>query len=203
MSLGTLQTYEYVEGRPHPNTQGHATYYCKPSSPGYTGGGYYLWRSEERRPHTPTQGKEGVYVAEHRLLAVSECYPSDMPIDEVLEDLHGKDVHHTTGMPGLNFHESPNLQTEEITGLDENDEPKPGIEVLDHGEHSEVTQSEMRAWGEDAKRAARNDEPEPEADRCARCDGETDVLWQCDDFEGVRCTECAKIGSDESPLEVA
>lgn len=182
----TLQTWEYVAGRPHPNQQQYATYYTKPSSPGYTGGGYKLWRSNEERPHTPTQGKEDVYVAGHRLLAVSECYPSDMPISEILEDMKGKDVHHTTGFPSANFGDSPNFD-------------EPGIEVIGHGEHSSITQVEMRAWGEDAKREVET----PDVLRCVRCD---DVLEEVkltsDDWDGPACHDCAKVMNDDAAISV-
>lgn len=41
-----------------------------------SGAGYERWRSYEYRPSTDPDGKEDVYVAHHRLLAVVECYPA-------------------------------------------------------------------------------------------------------------------------------
>lgn len=197
--------YRYVTGAVHPNTKDHATFRSKP--PAYddrtgswdSGAGYERWRSTEHDPTKPGDRKTDVYASHHRLLAVVECYPLDAPLGEILADLDGSDVHHTTGSKWCNFGESPNF--------DDGDLPHShgsgrGIEVLDHGTHSERTQAQVRAWGEDAKRAARDDGP-VDPDRCGRCDGETDTLWQCDDFEGIRCTECAKRGTDGAALEVA
>lgn len=187
--------YRYVAGPTDPRTKGHATFRTKP--PAYddrsgtwdSGAGYERWRSNEFRPHTARRGKESVYVSHHRLLAVVECYDADEPLGDVLDDLRGRDVHHTTGSKVCNFGASPNFD-------------EPGLEVLDHGDHSERTQAQMRAWGEDAKRAARDDGP-ADPDRCGRCDVESDVLWQCEDFDGVRCSEHAKLEAEDSPLEVA
>ena len=83
-----------------------------------SGAGYERWRSYELRPSTATDGKEDVYVAHHRLLAVVECYPSTMSLEAILRDLDGKDVHHRNGIKWDNH--SSNL------------------EPIDHGEHAKL-----------------------------------------------------------------
>lgn len=164
-----------------------------------TGGGYERFRSIEFVPDSPTPGTEDVYAAHHRLLAVAWLFPDSMSIGEILAELDGRDVHHTTGVEWANFGESPNFDGDDLPF---SNGTNAGLELLDHGTHSEVTQAQMRAWGEDAKRQARDDTPTDD-DRCGRCDTTDGSLWQCDDFDGVRCIECAKRDSDGSPLEVA
>lgn len=164
----------YVVGEPHPNTRETAKFYTKPVSPGHTGGGYELWRSTEHRAATAGAGKEDVYVAHHRLLALVACYPIEMPIEDVLDDLRGKDVHHTSGVPWDN---------------------RPGnLKVVAHGRHSEITNSQIRAWAEDAKREAEADADQPldstTGEECDRC-GEPDVaLATSDSFDGRWCPDC-------------
>ena len=81
-----------------------------------SGAGYERWRSWERRPHTEREGKEDVYVAHHRLLAVVECYAASTPLWAIFADLDGSDVHHENGLKWDNRGEN--------------------IEVVDHGEHA-------------------------------------------------------------------
>jgi len=81
-----------------------------------SGAGYERWRSYESRPSTPVEGKEDVYVAHHRLLAVVECYAASTPTWAILADLHGKDVHHENGVKW--------------------DNRASNIEVVGHGEHA-------------------------------------------------------------------
>ncbi|QHS17220.1 HNH endonuclease [haloarchaeon 3A1-DGR] len=91
-----------------------ARFETKPGSD--SGSGYERWRSYERRPSTDVAGKEDVYVAHHRLLAVVECYPSSMSLEAILRDLDGKDVHHANGVKW--------------------DNRPSNIEPIDHGEHA-------------------------------------------------------------------
>lgn len=188
----TPDPYGYVVGTPHPQTQGYASFEYKAHAPGNTGGGYPRWRSTEWRPHTAARDKEDVYVPVHRLCAVAWCLPDGTLGDDVrLSDLDGVDVHHNLGMPAANVDPaSPNF------------DPDDALEVVDHGTHAERTQAQVRAWAEDAKRSARDDGPTDD-DRCGRCGAADGSLWACDDYEGVRCTECAKVDSDGAALEVA
>ena len=178
---GPLDRWAYQYGPVHPNTQDYATYYCKPWTHGCTGSGYMLWRSTEWRDHTPRQAKEDVYVAEHRLLAVVACYDSDTPIEEVLADLDGKDVHHKSGMPA--------------------DNRPDNLAVIDHGRHSTITQADRRAWAADAKREVEQ-ETFDDAERCPGCGQEIDVECTSPGFSGVRCVSCAKGECDGEPIEV-
>lgn len=163
----------YTYGEPHPQTQSYATHYTKPASDGYTGGGYELWRSVERRPETPTRGKEDVYVAVHRLTAVAACYPDDMPLPDVLDDLREKDVHHESGVPW--------------------DNRPSNLSVVTHGRHSEITNTKRRAWAEDAKRDAEETPPDPDADECDGCgEATTDALARSDEWDGEWCIECVQ-----------
>jgi len=83
-----------------------------------SGTGYERWRSYELRPSTATDGKEDVYVAHHRLLAVVEWYPSTMPLEAILRDLDGKDVHHRNGIKW--------------------DNRPSNLEPIDHSEHAKL-----------------------------------------------------------------
>ena len=78
--------------------------------------GYERWRSYEKRPSTDVEGKEDVYVAHHRLLAVVECYEASTPLWAILADLDGKDVHHENGVKW--------------------DNRPSNIEAIDHGKHT-------------------------------------------------------------------
>lgn len=195
MSTERQQVPFYVLGTPHPNTATHPRVETKP---GYdTGRGYERVRSYERRPHTPTRGKEDVYAAIHRLCAVAWCFPDGATAEDI--DMAGKDVHHPPpgeshpdddpagiGVEWLNVHDSPNL-------------PDASLEVLDHGRHSEVTQQDKRAWGEDAKRSVeRADEP----DRCPDC-GEEPATWATSPaVEGHECLRCVTRKTDGGTIEV-
>jgi len=83
-----------------------------------TGAGYERWRSWEYRPSTECDGKEDVYVAHHRLLAVVECYAASTPLWAILADLDGKDVHHENELKW--------------------DNRPSNLEVVEHGEHSRM-----------------------------------------------------------------
>ena len=128
---------EYVRG-PTYTRQDAATFEFKSGAPGYTGGGYPRWRSVEAGPHTPGDTKRETYVAVHRPAAVAWCYPDDWSIAEIFDDLAGKDVHHQLGMP------SANIEGE--------------LEVVDHGDHSSLTQAQRRAYAEDKKRQAEREQ---------------------------------------------
>lgn len=146
-----------------------------------TSGGYERIRSWEHDPTQPGEGKRDVYAYVHRLCAVAWCYPADTPVGEILHDLHGKDVHHESGV--------------------EWDNREGNLEVMDHGRHSEVTQAQMRAWSADAKRSIEDDAADPE-DACAEC-GATDATFaRSESFDGLRCLECAMAHPTDEPLEV-
>lgn len=147
-----------------------------------TGGGYERVRSKEVRPHTARDGSEDVYVSVHRLCAVAWCYDAATPIEDVLADLAGRDVHHTTGVEWANFGESPNFA-------------EAGLEVVGHGRHSEMTatQSEMRAWAADAREVVETEQvtaSSSPSSSCVRCGGE-DACARVEGVEGVLCLECA------------
>lgn len=173
----------YVVGPVHPNTQDYATFETKPTE-NYTddrhdtGGGYERWRSIEYRPETRVDRKEDVYVPHHRLLAVVACYPSDVPLGEVLDDLRGRDVHHN----------APEVVGDRGVEWDN----RPGcLEVLDHGRHSQITQQELLRYAKDRKQRVESEESAPidDADDCRECgsDGEARV----DGLDGVFCLGCA------------
>lgn len=189
--MATTQLSIHELGPVHPNTKGYATFETKPTTYSLdgtrdTGGGYEHWRSYEHDPTKPGTGKTDVYASHHRLLAVVACYPDDVPVGDILEDLHGKDVHHTTGVPWANFGASPNFD-------------EPGLEVLDHGDHSSITNTQRRAWAEDARRTV---ESEPDPDTCPGCGDVPDVWCTSEGFDGRRCLACAKRECDGEPIEV-
>lgn len=146
-----------------------------------SGSGYERWRSTEFRPETARKGTQDVFVYHHRLLAIVACYPADMPLDEILEHLDGRDVHHQSEVEWDN---------------------RPGtLAVREHGTHSAITQSQMRAWAENDRDRA-HAEPS-EHDRCDRCGEEATVLATSPAFaDEERCLECSKQTADGSPIEV-
>jgi hypothetical protein len=157
----------------------------KPSSTNYTGGGYARIRSTEYREHTPGTGADDVFVAVHRLAAVAWHLPDGTLGDDVhLSDMDGMDVHHT--QPGRDERGMPSANGEAWTTL------------VSHGGHSEITQSEMRAWGEDAKREIERET----VDRCVRCNDEYEMGCTSEDWKGVACHDCATTLSDGAPIEV-
>lgn len=157
-----------------------------------SGGGYVRVRSNEYRDHTATQGSESVYVYLHRLCAVAWCYPDDMDVSEILEHMDGRDVHHTTGVEWANFGESPNFE-------------KDGLEVRGHGDHSRITQAQMRAWASDAKESAQRG-VSPVADGggvCGECGTSEGAMATTDDLEGEFCLECVtELASPGDPIRV-
>lgn len=196
MSMAVTDPHDYELGPTPPQTKGHATFETKPSTvyadgSRDTGGGYERWRSTEFRPETPRQGKEDVYVAVHRLSAVAWCFADGVTAAEI--DLCGKDVHHahpddwSTRVEWLNVHDSPNF-------------PDASIEVHGHGEHTSITNTERRAYAEDAKADAADDAPDP--DRCGACGDAAALLAESDDWEGAVCLDCSTRLSDGAPIEV-
>lgn len=199
-TAGDWLSSPYELGPVHPNTQPYATFETKPRAwlPNQerwdSGGGYERWRSYEYRPHTLGGRKEDVYAPHHRLLAVVACYPLEMPLSEILDDLHGKDVHHTMGVEWLNFGESPNFD-------------EPGLEVIDHGRHSEITQQQRLTWAKDKKDRVEAVESEPLGGRreCVGCGiGDDEAgMARVEGVEGVRCLSCAReVGGDGRSIEV-
>ncbi|WP_256943887.1 hypothetical protein [Halobacterium hubeiense] len=185
---------EYVEGEVHPNTKPYATFETKPRT--YTasgwdsGSGYEHWRSTEHRPHTARQGKEDVYVSHHRLLAVVACYDLDTPIEVVLEDLRDRDVHHNAP------------ETNDDAGFPFDNRPSV-LEVINHKTHSERTQAQMRAWGEDAKQRAHEPATHGDDGVCPGCGREdVDVDATSPGFDGQRCIECAMEECDGEPIDL-
>lgn len=153
-----------------------------------SGGGYERWRSYEHRPETRGTNKEDVYVAHHRLLAVVACYPADMPVGEILADLHGKDIHHTAP------------EADGDRGVEWDNRPAC-LQVISHGRHAEITQAERLAWAQDAKEDVEEATRTVE-DRCSRCGSEAETLATSEDFDGNLCLPCAKDASDGAPIEV-
>ena len=176
-AMSTDAPNPYVVAEADPRRKPHATLETKPSVCGYTGGGYEHWRSAERRPHTPAQASEDVYASHHRLLAVVACYPLEWPLEDVLDDLREKDVHHESGVPW--------------------DNRPDNLEVLRHGRHSEITQTQRRAWAADRKREVQQSEQQPlagdgDSGFCDRCGDDSETLAECDAWPGERrCLECA------------
>jgi len=164
------------------------TFEFKPSSTDHTGGGYARVRSCELRDHTPGDGTDDVFVAIHRLAAVAWHLPDGTLGEDVrLSQLDGYDVHHCqpdTGERGM-----PSANGEDWTALEA------------HGRHSEITQSQVRAWGADAKRAVESDD-DPDPSRCVRCDTEPELPCRSADWDGVACHDCATVLSDGAKIEV-
>lgn len=178
---------DYVRGPTYARTA-RPTFEFKPSATGYTGGGYARVRSWERREHTPGDGTDDVFVSVHRLAAVAWHLPDGTLGDDVrLADLDGQDVHHTQpdadtrGMPAANGPEWTRVES--------------------HADHSSITQAEMRAYGEDAKRAARDDSPGDD-ETCIRCGDAPELACRSEDWDGVACHDCATTLSQGSPIEV-
>lgn len=177
---------QYVAGTPAPNQKGHATFETKGGDG--SGAGYERWRSTEWRPHTARQAKEDVYVPVHRLLAVVACYPEDMAIEDILEHMADKDVHHRAP------------EAEGDRGIKWDNRPD-SLVVIDHGRHSEITRAEMKAWAEDAKRATQQSSIEENAETCAVCD-ESGTLATIPGESGAFCLDCARDVADGRPIEL-
>jgi hypothetical protein len=188
LAMSTDAPNPYVVGETDPRRKPHATLETKPSVHGYTGGGYEHWRSSERRPHTPAQAAEDVYTSHHRLLAVVACYPLESPIEDVLDDLHTMDVHHHSGVPWDN---------------------RPGnLEVVAHGRHAEITQTQRRASAADTKRELERAEQQPQPDRdqtgvCDRCGRPDDTLAESAAWpDERRCLDCATETADGQEIQL-
>lgn len=198
-SDASTTTSPYELGAVHGNTLPYATFETKP--PAWlgtrwdSGAGYERWRSREWRPETSKKSKESVYVPIHRLLAVITCYPMEMDLGDILEHMKGRDVHHdcpevhrSWGVPWDNRHDV--------------------LSVIGHGEHSEITNADKRAWAEDAKNEIKESQQATfatgggtstgAATECAACgaSGRETTLATSEAFEGVRCLACAKEGID-------
>ena len=158
-----------------------------------SGAGYCRWRSTEWRPETARRSKEDVYVPVHRLAAVAWCYPDDMDVSEILRHMDGRDVHHTTGEKWANIGDSPNFD-------------EPGLQVCDHGRHSSITQTQMRAWAEDAKRAAAGQivaaDGHGDADTCFKCGEEHGMLCTTDSLDDNYCLKCIRDVANGEAIEV-
>lgn len=176
----------YVTGTPHGNTLPYATFEFKAGhlGSGGRGGGYARWRSVERGPHSPDDSARGVSVAVHRLCAVAWLFPDDWDAADILDSgaLVGADVHHELDMP------SANLESE--------------LSLVSHGRHAEITQSQLRACGEDAKRAASVDDRRDESDTCDRCGEESATFCESVAWDGRYCPTSAKQCSDGERIEV-
>jgi hypothetical protein len=190
----------YVIGEASARRQDYATFEFKapdPNGRGGRGGGYPRWRSWEGRPETSRRGKEDVYVPVHRLAAVAWCLPDgDLGTDVTLAALDGVDVHHTTGMKAATIGESPNFEG-------------PGLELVAHARHAEITQTELRTRAERARQQAADasgyEGGVSERDRtsvCARCGDETTTLCASPDFDGQRCPECAAAAGGDAAIKV-
>lgn len=182
-----IDSNTYVDGEPHPNQQGYASFEYKGHSPGATGGGYPRWRSWEYRPETTGTRKEDVYVPVHRLCAVAWLFPDEWTAEDVLESEHlvGSDVHHELGMP------SANLEAE--------------LSIRGHGEHAEITNAQLRAWAADRKSEVGEKDKRPatkNCHKCVRCDDETETLARNPAWEGAVCIDCSRLLDPEGPVEV-
>lgn len=161
----------------------------KPSSTNYTGGGYARIRTSERRETTAGDGADDVFVSIHRLCAVAwydslADAPEDVTAADILRsgELAGMDVHHTLGMPSANGEDL--------------------LEIIDHGGHSEVTQAQKRAWGEDAKQQVFEFSEDDVLDwTCDNC-GERDPEVHCRVSDMDVCLDCSTVLADGSPIEI-
>jgi hypothetical protein len=183
-----VQASFHCVGTPHPNQQAYATLETKPTThytdrKTDTGGGYERWRSYEWRPETSRRSKEDVYVPVHRLAAVVWCYPDDMSVTDILADLHGRDVHHKSGV-----------------GWDNREDT---LTVLGHGEHSSVTNAERRAWARDAKATVDDPEAVGKEDRhCAACGASDGALATTESLDAVFCLDHVMDRADGETIEV-
>jgi len=167
MSENDSTDCEYVVGEAHHNRKDTATYYTKPPVAGCTGGGYELWRSNEERAGYPDGKKYDVYVSVHRLLAVVACYSEHWSVAEINADMVDKDVHHESGVPWDN-------RPDEIT-------------VMEHGRHASLTNSEKRAYAEDAKRLRDGQETIDDSGGCSECGSGAEARIDNTDY----CLSCA------------
>lgn len=149
-----------------------------------SGGGYERVRSWEYDPRLDT--KRDAYAAIHRLCAVAWLLPPDAP----LSALDGMDVHHS----------APEVEADR--GI-EWDNREDCLSLKEHGRHSEITQAQMRAWAEDAKRRVeREQNGEHLVERCERCSAEADTFAESDDWSGRYCLDCALAASEGAPIRI-
>jgi hypothetical protein len=189
------QTSKYVRGETYARKT-HARVETKPSATDYTGGGYRRIRSTERREHTPGDGTDDVFVSVHRLAAVAWHLPDGtLGTDVFLEGLDGVDVHHTQPDADVDTPGMPSANGPAWTAL------------VDHGRHSEITQTEMRAYGADAKRALAGDGGSAGVGvgvegGCPECGGAVDGDGATvGDAEGL-CLDCATERAKQRGLKV-
>jgi hypothetical protein len=156
---------DYVRGETYARRE-RPRFEYKPSATGYTGGGYARIRSTERRENTPGDGTDDVFVSVHRLAAVAWHLPDEWD----LAMLDGVDIHHTLGMPAANGEQ--------------------WTEAVSHDRHSEITQSQMRAWATDARDAA--EEGAERTESCADCGAVSETLASVAGHDGPLCLDCAR-----------
>jgi hypothetical protein len=160
----------------------------KPSATGYTGGGYPRVRSCERRDHTPGDGTDDVFVSIHRLAAVAWHLPDGtLGRDVFLSDLDGFDVHHT--QPDADKRGMPAANGEAWT------------ELVSHGRHSEITQTQRRAWAEDKKEQVTGQQTLSEPETCERC-GKADAEASVAGEDRELCIPCASAVAEASGATV-
>lgn len=143
-------------------------------------GGYERFRSYEDLETQPG-GKRDVYEYHHRLLALLHPDVVEKPIDEAIEYIGAREVHHCDGVKWHNWIGNFRLETK--------------------SDHSGITQQEQLAYARDAKRSL-EEEPAPGVERCDRCGAEEEELATSPGFEGRRCLECAIETADGSTINL-
>lgn len=152
-----------------------------------SGGGYPRWRSWEFDESLGR--KKDVYVSVHRLCALAWLFPDDQTAEEILETgvFHPNrvDVHHELEHPSCNIEDE--------------------LELLEHGSHSEITNAQVRAWAEDARRRVEESDGHQTSGEagCGRCGATAETLTASPDWgDEYRCLECAMETGSSEPIEV-